>query len=63
MKKTYAGKRLLEHGQLTRAEFKEITGWPGKASDRVLQTLCEQRIAVKVNQPGEHRVFYSLVQA
>jgi chromosome segregation and condensation protein ScpB len=47
MKKTYAGKRLLEHGPLTRAEFREITGWKPKAADRVLDQLVHTEVVCK----------------
>ena len=37
MTRTHALKRLLEHGELTRAEIREITGWTAK---EVSYTLC-----------------------
>lgn len=40
MTRTYALKRLLEHGPLTRAEITAITGWPAKTVKAALrQTL------------------------
>jgi len=41
MKKTYAAKRLLEHGPLTEQEFLEITGWQPKEASRALQQLLD----------------------
>lgn len=40
MTKTYALKRLLEHGALSLSEIIEITGWPYK-SRKVLYRLAE----------------------
>ena len=37
MTKSYAAKRLLEHGPLDRRQFIEITGWPEQT---VANTLC-----------------------
>lgn len=37
MTKTYAIKRLLEHGPMTRAEIIECTGWSMRVVERALQ--------------------------
>lgn len=39
MTKTHAMLRLLEHGPLTFAEAREITGWPRAAVCAILQHL------------------------
>ncbi len=54
MTRTYAAKRLLEHGPLTFANFMEITGWSKKVSSRALSRLCEFGQARLVNIDG-HR--------
>ena len=41
MTRTYAGKRLLEHGPLTFREFCQVTGWTRKQSGRTLEQLCK----------------------
>lgn len=41
MTRTYALKRLLEHGGLTRAEIAAITGWPEGAVRSAIARLCE----------------------
>lgn len=41
MNRTYAAKRLLEHGALTADEFKEITGWEPRTAERTLQQLLD----------------------
>ena len=43
MTRTYAAKRLLEHGPLTWWEFLEITGWPYKTASRVWHWLRETK--------------------
>jgi DNA-binding IclR family transcriptional regulator len=41
MTRSYALKRLLEHGALKRAEIVEITGWTKENVHSVLQYLAE----------------------
>lgn len=41
MNRTYAARRLLEHGPLTFREFREVTGWPEKACRNTLRWLAE----------------------
>lgn len=46
MTRTYAAKRLLEHGPLTLAEMREITGWEHAAVVAALRQLMETGLAV-----------------
>lgn len=39
MTRTYATRRLLEHGPLTRREIVEITGWSGAAVSHAILSL------------------------
>lgn len=39
MTRTYAAKRLLEHGPLDQRQFREITGWPKQVAWHVLQRM------------------------
>lgn len=41
MSRTYAARRLLEHGPLTRSEFKNITGWKPATVSAVLGYLVD----------------------
>ena len=52
MTRTYAAKRLLEHGPLTQKEFKEITGWTPKQASKTLARLVELGI---VNPHSRHK--------
>jgi len=45
MTRTYAAKRLLEHGPLSFREFVEITGWPSRKCTRTLNCLMDAGIA------------------
>lgn len=49
MTKTYALKRLLEHGPLTVGEVIEITGWPYCSGRKVLYRLVELGLVDKKN--------------
>ena len=51
MKRTYAAKRLLEHGPLSMGEFTEITGWKSTQCRRTMRQLVETNVAVPVNPP------------
>jgi len=43
--KTYAARKLLEHGPLTRKEFLEITGWTvGQVAGCIEWLRCKGRI-------------------
>lgn len=46
MTRTYALKRLLEHGPLTFAEMVQICGWAVSETGHALECLCKQGIAV-----------------
>jgi len=50
MTRTYAAKRLLEHGPLTQQEFTEITGWKDRQAERVLQQLLDSKVVTCRNQ-------------
>jgi hypothetical protein len=39
MTRTYAARRLLEHGPLTMAQFVAITGWPYRSAQCALVNL------------------------
>jgi len=45
MTRTYAAKRLLEHGPLTFGEFTMITGWPSRVAEKALECLRNSRVA------------------
>ena len=60
MTRTYAAKRLLEHGPLTGSEFLEITGWPSESAWSALRSLVETGIAVRYYEAGTHRYIYRL---
>jgi predicted ArsR family transcriptional regulator len=59
MTRTYATRRLLEHGPLTMAEFLEITGWTWNAARSVLARLMESG-AVQAEKVSAHRCVYRL---
>ena len=48
MKKTYAAKRLLEHGPLTMSEFRIITGWKGRTAEAALKSLVKSKVAYSI---------------
>lgn len=48
MTRTYAAKRLLEHGPLTRGEFAAITGWKPATVTSALQCLIDSRVAFSI---------------
>lgn len=58
MCRTYAAKRLLEHGPLTFAEMLEITGWKLKQVDGTLQKLIKQGFVKRMS--GARRRLYGL---
>ena len=53
MTKTYALKRLLEHGPLSFGEMFLITGWRRRTVDGALNQLREQGLAIPVNVEGK----------
>ena len=50
MNRTYAAKRLLEHGALSMAEFKEITRWTPRQARKTMLTLLNQGIVKRVTR-------------
>lgn len=48
MNRTYAAKRLLEHGALSMAEFKEITRWTPRQARKTMLALLNQGIVKRV---------------
>lgn len=61
MTRSYAAKRLLEHGPLSVNEFRQITGWPYFVATRALQTLLDSGVARRVSGPGVRGYIYELV--
>lgn len=53
--RTYAAKRLLEHGPLTTPEFVEITGWQQRQAERVLQQLLDTEVVSYQKVWNQHR--------
>lgn len=51
MPRTYAAKRLLEHGPLSMAQFKEITGWKPRQARRAMQNLVDAGVVHKWSPP------------
>lgn len=51
MPRTYAAKRLLEHGPLSMAQFKEITGWKVRHAHRTMQNLVDAGVVHKWSPP------------
>lgn len=51
MTKTYALKRLLEHGQMTRPEIVDCTGWTTSQVDRALQHLHQHKLIRRRQKP------------
>lgn len=54
MPRTYAAKRLLEHGPLTTPEFVEITGWEQRQAERVLQCLLDTEVVIYQTVWNQH---------
>lgn len=61
MPKTYAAKRLLEHGPLSFAEMLEITGWKYRQLDGAVRSMLKTQVIRAVHVPGCHRSVYELV--
>ena len=59
MTRTYAAKRLLEHGPLTRGQFAAITGWKAATVSKTLSELVNTRAAV-VNQDADGQNVWGL---
>lgn len=56
MTRTYAARRLLEHGPLTFAELREITGWTHNQLRSAIYRLLE-RPAIEVEKRGRNNVY------
>lgn len=59
MTRTYAARKLLEHGPLTLSEFLQITRWPYRTAQRTLENLQEVGLVV-AESCGQHRNLYRL---
>jgi hypothetical protein len=59
MTRTYAARKLLEHGPLTLSEFLQITRWPYRTAQRTLENLQEVGLVV-AESCGPHRNLYRL---
>lgn len=57
MTRSYALIQLLKHGGLTRAEIRDITGWPDKAVNSVMQSLRQTDQIVLSERIWNLRVF------
>jgi len=57
MTRSYALIQLLKHGGLTRAEIRDITGWPTKVVDSVMQSLRQTDKIVLCERIWNLRVF------
>lgn len=60
MTKTYAAKRLLEHGPLSFSEILVITGWHVSRVNRVLRCLEGRGEIRRFHLTGRHRNVYRL---
>ena len=60
MTRTYAAKRLLEHGPLTNREFRTITGWDEGTVSSALRNLLATGVAVFHQPPGSRHFVYRL---
>jgi len=49
MTRTYAAKRLLEHGPLNFRELVEITGWPPRVCSTTLKNLKRRGVVSCIN--------------
>ena len=62
MTRTYAARKLLEHGPLTLREFVEITGWRYTQARGVIGYLLGLGELNHVNVPGTRRYVYRLAK-
>jgi len=63
MTRTYACKRLLEHGRLTMGQIVTITGWPPAIARSTVAQLIDTGIATLAREAGTLRPFYMLQSA
>ncbi len=52
MTRTYAARRLLEHGPLSMAQFKEITGWPAQQAYNTIKALLSSGTVEPIKTMG-----------
>lgn len=52
MSRTYAARRLLEHGPLTLREIREITRWPHGTVKNILARLIARCVVTPRRAPG-----------
>lgn len=55
MTRTYALKRLLEHGPMTRREIRECTRWTVRTTGHALETLLAQGLVRRSHRHGGGR--------
>ncbi len=60
MTRTYAAKRLLEHGPLTFGELVEITGWSSRQVESVIYSMVDQGLVQHTSELGQRRRLYAL---
>jgi len=60
MTRTYAAKRLLEHGPLTFGELVEITGWSSRQVESVIYSMVDQGLVQHTSGLGQRRRLYAL---
>lgn len=60
MTRTYAAKRLLEHGGLNMAELVQITGWTYRQVEKTVQMLKAQGIVCTTLALGVRKSIYQL---
>lgn len=56
MTRTYAAKRLLEHGPLSFADFVAVTGWTAAQCANALEKLQRQQIVIPNGRRGTYRL-------
>lgn len=61
MTRTYALKRLLEHGPMTPAEIVECTRWTARQADSALGALKACGLVLQVQRPQSARRGYAYV--
>ena len=62
MTRTYALKRLLEHGALTFHEIIEITGWKKSQAKETLKAMKESGMVEPKRKKGNTRFSYKLYE-
>ena len=62
MTRTYAAKRLLEHGGLSMSDLVQITGWTYRQTERTIDALKSQGIVNSTLALGVRRPIYQLAE-